>query len=123
MNSSWNASQKLDLSSKLTDSVTEDSDKQIDARNVGRKFGDRWIELYRRLEFWVCIEELNENGQYQKVDLKPSSSSYFNDIATGGQFQLKHGQTRRVRVFVRTNKLSRGCRGSLPLICDKVQEV
>lgn len=60
----------------------------------------RWNEVSRRIELWISIQELNEQGEYSSVELHPGK-----DISTGGVFQLRQvrGQGRRgggVRLFV-----------------------
>lgn len=44
----------------------------------------RWSEVSRRIELWVSIQELNEQGEYASVELHPGK-----DISTGGVFQLR----------------------------------
>lgn len=48
--------------------------------------------MSRRIELWVSIQELNEQGEYASVELQPVK-----DISTGGVFQLRQvrGRTRR----------------------------
>lgn len=46
--------------------------------------GSRWNEVSRRIELWVSIQELNEQGEYSSVELHPGK-----DISTGGVFQLR----------------------------------
>ncbi|KAF4076142.1 hypothetical protein AMELA_G00227030 [Ameiurus melas] len=49
-----------------------------------RTLRDRWSEVSRRIEMWVSIQELNEQGVYSAVELHPNR-----DISTGGVFQLR----------------------------------
>uniref|UniRef100_A0A3P8SNV0 Kinesin family member 13A n=1 Tax=Amphiprion percula TaxID=161767 RepID=A0A3P8SNV0_AMPPE len=45
---------------------------------------DRWSEVSRRIELWISIQELNEQGEYSSVEMHPGK-----DISTGGVFQLR----------------------------------
>lgn len=56
----------------------------------------RWSELTRKLEFHVEVQELNESGTYVPVEVQPRPG-----IGTGGIFQLRQGQQRRIKAFVR----------------------
>lgn len=40
--------------------------------------------MSRRIELWISIQELNEQGEYASVELHPGK-----DISTGGVFQLR----------------------------------
>lgn len=40
--------------------------------------------MSRRIELWISIQELNEQGEYSSVELHPGK-----DISTGGVFQLR----------------------------------
>lgn len=44
----------------------------------------RWSEVSRRIELWISIQELNDQGEYSSVELHPGK-----DISTGGVFQLR----------------------------------
>ncbi|KAK2883835.1 hypothetical protein Q8A67_017472 [Cirrhinus molitorella] len=79
-----------------------------------RSLRERWSEVTRRLEFWVQILELNDAGEFVPVEVQPSK-----DVCTGGIFQLKHGQSRRVQVTVRSVQDS----GTMPLITESVLSV
>ncbi|KAI5610859.1 kinesin-like protein KIF13B isoform X4 [Silurus asotus] len=74
-----------------------------------RTLRDRWSEVTRKLEMWVQILELNENGEYIPVEVLSSG-----DVRTGGIFQLRQGQSRRVQVEVRSVQDS----GTMPLISE-----
>ncbi|XP_028816320.1 kinesin-like protein KIF13B isoform X3 [Denticeps clupeoides] len=74
-----------------------------------RTLRDRWSEVTRKLEMWVQILELNENGEYMPVEVVPAR-----DVRTGGIFQLRQGQSRRVQVEVRSVQDS----GTMPLIAE-----
>uniref|UniRef100_H0UWW4 Kinesin family member 13B n=1 Tax=Cavia porcellus TaxID=10141 RepID=H0UWW4_CAVPO len=79
-----------------------------------RSLRDRWSEVTRKLEFWVQILEQNENGEYCPVEVIPAK-----DVPTGGIFQLRQGQSRRVRVEVKSVQES----GTLPLIEECILSV
>nr|XP_057939491.1 kinesin-like protein KIF13A isoform X2 [Doryrhamphus excisus] len=70
---------------------------------------DRWSEVSRRIELWVSIQELNEQGEYSAVELHPGK-----DISTGGVFQLRQGHSRRLHVSVKPVQNS----GTLPLLVE-----
>jgi hypothetical protein len=74
----------------------------------------RWSELTRKIELWVEIQELNEQGEYSPVEVitKP-------DIVTGGIYQLRQGQQRRIQVRVKPVQNS----GTLPIICQSIVSV
>ncbi|KTG42048.1 hypothetical protein cypCar_00012026 [Cyprinus carpio] len=74
-----------------------------------RTLRDRWSEVTRKLEMWVQILELNENGEYMPVEVVPAR-----DVRTSGIFQLKQGQSRRIQVEVRSVQDS----GTMPLIAE-----
>ncbi|KAM4735358.1 kinesin-like protein KIF13A isoform 2-T2 [Anableps anableps] len=75
---------------------------------------DRWNEVSRRIELWVSIQELNEQGEYTSVELQPSK-----DVSTGGIFQLRQGHSRRLQVCVKPVQNS----GTLPLLVEAVLSV
>ncbi|XP_047194050.1 kinesin-like protein KIF13B isoform X6 [Hippoglossus stenolepis] len=79
-----------------------------------RSLRERWSEVTRRLELWVQLMELNEAGQFTAVEVLPAK-----DIRTGGIFQLKQGQSRRVQVEVRSVTDS----GTMPLITASILSV
>uniref|UniRef100_A0A668AP13 Kinesin family member 13B n=1 Tax=Myripristis murdjan TaxID=586833 RepID=A0A668AP13_9TELE len=74
-----------------------------------RTLRDRWSEVTRRLELWVQILEINENGDFIPVEVVPAR-----DVRTGGIFQLRQGQSRRIQVDVRSVQDS----GTMPLIAE-----
>ncbi|XP_060808553.1 kinesin-like protein KIF13B isoform X2 [Amyelois transitella] len=76
-----------------------------------RSLADRWAELTRKIELWVEIHELNDQGEYAPVEVVPRA-----DMVTGGVYQLRQGQQRRVAVRVRPALNS----GTLPIICQHV---
>uniref|UniRef100_A0A3B3URX8 Kinesin family member 13A n=1 Tax=Poecilia latipinna TaxID=48699 RepID=A0A3B3URX8_9TELE len=75
---------------------------------------DRWNEVSRRIELWISIQELNEQGEYTSVELQPSK-----DVSTGGIFQLRQGHSRRLQVCVKPVQNS----GTLPLLVEAVLSV
>uniref|UniRef100_A0A8C5XDD2 Kinesin family member 13B n=1 Tax=Microcebus murinus TaxID=30608 RepID=A0A8C5XDD2_MICMU len=79
-----------------------------------RSLRDRWSEVTRKLEFWVQILEQNENGEYCPVEVISAK-----DVPTGGIFQLRQGQSRRVQVEVKSVQES----GTLPLMEECILSV
>ncbi|XP_027896616.1 kinesin-like protein KIF13B isoform X2 [Xiphophorus couchianus] len=79
-----------------------------------RSLRERWSEVTRRLELWVQLMELNEAGDFTAVEVLPAK-----DVRTGGVFQLKQGQSHRVRVEVRPVPDS----GTMPLIVASIVSV
>ncbi|XP_035278746.1 kinesin-like protein KIF13B isoform X3 [Anguilla anguilla] len=79
-----------------------------------RTLRDRWSEVTRKLELWVQILELNEVGEFIPVEVIPAR-----DVRTGGIFQLRQGQSRRVQVEVCSVHDS----GTMPLIVESVLSV
>ncbi|KAF8381852.1 klp-4 [Pristionchus pacificus] len=75
---------------------------------------ERWAEVTRRLKVTVQLAELNDEGRWACVE-----AARIKDVATGGVYQLKQGQQRRIRVAV--SALSSG--GSLPLVVDSISTV
>ncbi|XP_076128775.1 kinesin-like protein KIF13B isoform X3 [Alosa pseudoharengus] len=79
-----------------------------------RSLRERWSEVLRRLELWVQVLELNEGGEFTPVEVVPAK-----DVRTGGIFQLRQGQSRRIQVEVRSVQES----GTLPLIAETIMSV
>lgn len=81
---------------------------------TARSLLDRWSELTRKIELWVEIQELNDQGEYAPVEvgLRP-------DMLTGGIYQLRQGQQRRIQVRVRPVQNS----GTLPIICQQIVKI
>ncbi|XP_007936962.1 kinesin-like protein KIF13B [Orycteropus afer afer] len=79
-----------------------------------RSLRDRWSEVTRRVEFWVQILEQNENGEYCPVEVISAK-----DVPTGGIFQLRQGQSRRIQVEVKSVQES----GTLPLMEECILSV
>ncbi|KAK7063154.1 Kinesin-like protein kif13b [Halocaridina rubra] len=79
-----------------------------------RSLADRWSELTRKIEMWVEIQELGECGDYVSVEVSPQK-----DVLTGGVFQLRQGQQRRIVCRVKPVSNS----GTLPLICEAITNI
>ena len=71
----------------------------------------RWAELTRKIEFHVEVQELNDSGEYAPVEVQPRTT-----VGTGGIFQLRQGQQRRIKVHIKPIHNS----GMLPIICESV---
>ncbi|XP_077126059.1 kinesin-like protein KIF13A isoform X2 [Ranitomeya variabilis] len=88
---------------------------EIDSLHAkSRTLRDRWNEVTRRIEMWIAIYELNENGEYVSVELHQAK-----DVNTGGVFQLRQGHSRRVQVTVKPVQNS----GTLPLMVEAILSV
>ncbi|KAJ8021167.1 Kinesin-like protein KIF13A [Holothuria leucospilota] len=79
-----------------------------------RTLADRWSELIRKIEMWVEIQELNDQGEYVPVACIPKP-----DTGTGGTFQIRQGQSRRIYVSVNPVQNS----GTLPIICETITSI
>lgn len=79
-----------------------------------RSLADRWTELTRKIELWVEIHELNDQGEYAPVEVIQR-----NDVWTGGVYQVRQGQQRRLAVRVRPAHNS----GTLPLVCQQIVSI
>uniref|UniRef100_A0A8C3I5Q0 Kinesin family member 13B n=1 Tax=Chrysemys picta bellii TaxID=8478 RepID=A0A8C3I5Q0_CHRPI len=79
-----------------------------------RSLRDRWSEVTRKVELWIQILELNENGEYCPVEVIPAK-----DVNTGGIFQLRQGQSRRIQAEVKSVQES----GTLPLMEEALLSV
>lgn len=79
-----------------------------------RSLADRWSELSRKIELWVEIQELNDQGDYSSVEVSNRI-----DIPTGGVYQLRQGQQRRIQVRVKPVQNS----GTLPIICQSIIKI
>ncbi|XP_043366018.1 kinesin-like protein KIF13B isoform X3 [Dermochelys coriacea] len=79
-----------------------------------RSLRDRWSEVTRKVELWVQILELNENGEYCPVEVIPAK-----DVNTGGIFQLRQGQSRQIQAEVKSVQES----GTLPLMEEALLSV
>ncbi|XP_026672214.1 kinesin-like protein KIF13B isoform X3 [Ceratina calcarata] len=79
-----------------------------------RSLADRWSELTRKIELWIEIQELNEQGEYSPVDVVVKQNTW-----TGGIYQLRQGQQRRIQVRVKPVQNS----GTLPIICQSILNI
>ncbi|OTF71336.1 kinesin-like protein KIF13A-like protein, partial [Euroglyphus maynei] len=79
---------------------------------ISHSLVDRWLELKRKLELWIEIHELNDQGTYMPVEIQQQT-----DLLTGGIYQLRQGQQRRISVRIQTVPNS----GTLPLIFHSIQ--
>ncbi|CAB3256331.1 unnamed protein product [Arctia plantaginis] len=79
-----------------------------------RSLADRWTELTRKIELWVEIHELNDQGEYVPVEVSQRA-----DVWTGGVYQVRQGQQRRIAVRVRPALNT----GTLPLVCQQIVSV
>ncbi|XP_054157934.1 kinesin-like protein KIF13B [Oppia nitens] len=82
---------------------------------ICRSLADRWAELKRKIELWVEIQEINDNGEYNAVEV----SAKMGDTETGGVYQLRQGQQRRLAVKVIPVQNS----GTLPVICESIKSI
>ncbi|CAG9855403.1 unnamed protein product [Phyllotreta striolata] len=81
---------------------------------TARSLLDRWSELTRKIELWVEIQELNDQGEYGAVEVAMRT-----DMLTGGIYQLRQGQQRRIQVRVKPVQNS----GTLPIICQEIIKI
>ncbi|ENN74255.1 hypothetical protein YQE_09227, partial [Dendroctonus ponderosae] len=81
---------------------------------TARSLLDRWSELTRKIELWVEIQELNDLGEYAGVEVLMRT-----DMLTGGIYQLRQGQQRRIQVRVKPVQNS----GTLPIICQQIMKI
>uniref|UniRef100_A0A1I7SLJ5 Kinesin motor domain-containing protein n=1 Tax=Bursaphelenchus xylophilus TaxID=6326 RepID=A0A1I7SLJ5_BURXY len=75
---------------------------------------ERWSEVTRRIELFVDIKELNENGEFISVDVFDEGED-----PTGGVYQLKQGLQRRLSVRLRQSTE----KGGLPLVFSDISTV
>ncbi|PAV58264.1 hypothetical protein WR25_02191 isoform H [Diploscapter pachys] len=94
-------------------SEQKDAARKLDAEERNKSLQARWGEVSRRLELWMQINELNENGKWEPVECRQ-----FEDVSTGGVYQLRQGQQRRICVGVNL-PFSEG----LPLHIDSIHSV
>ncbi|KAG7316441.1 hypothetical protein KOW79_019982 [Hemibagrus wyckioides] len=83
-------------------------------RDKTRSLREKWSEVMKRLELWVQVLELNETGEFVPVEVTPAK-----EVRTGGVFQLRQGQSRRIQVEVRSVLDS----GTMPLMAECVLSV
>jgi len=79
-----------------------------------KSFMERWREHTRHLELWVEIMELNEQGEYEPVEMQTKA-----DVLTGGIFMLRQGQSRRISVSVKPREGT----GTTPLKCGPIKSI
>lgn len=79
-----------------------------------RSLVDRWSELTRKIEVWVEIQELSDQGEYVPVEVMNR-----NELLTGGCYQLRQGQQRRIVVRVKPVQNS----GTLPIIVQQIMSI
>ncbi|XP_030626800.1 kinesin-like protein KIF13B [Chanos chanos] len=79
-----------------------------------RSLRERWSEVTRKLELWVQVLELNEGGEFVPVEVVQAK-----DVRTGGIFQLRQGQSRRIQIEIRSVQDS----GTMPLITESIHSV
>ena len=48
----------------------------------------RWLEVSRKVELWVEVQEVNDAGEYVPVEVKPCP-----DVPAAGVFQLRQVHT------------------------------
>ncbi|KAJ3592971.1 hypothetical protein NHX12_005309 [Muraenolepis orangiensis] len=105
----------FDSCKELAVSVTEEFIEYLTEGAVAIEvYGHRWSEVTRRLELWVQILEINEQGEFVPVEVVPAR-----DVCTGGIFQLRQGQSRRIQVEVCSVQDS----GTMPLIAELILAV
>lgn len=95
-----NQSTHKKLSLKRKTSV---SDINVVAALKQKSLQERWAEVTKRVELWIEILEMNDNGEYINVNVVPYSTNAvflenqkrlnllnkFNNVSTGGIYQLK----------------------------------
>ncbi|KRY88539.1 Kinesin-like protein KIF13A [Trichinella pseudospiralis] len=90
----------------------------IDVMECRRKNMDklktRWAEVMRRIQLWIEIHELNEQGIYTPVPVTKCS-----DCSTGGVYNIRPGQQRRL--LIRLSPIS-NC-GLFPVVMQAVSSV
>ncbi|XP_027197078.2 kinesin-like protein KIF13A isoform X2 [Dermatophagoides pteronyssinus] len=90
--------------------IKNESEEQI--FKISRTLMDRWLELKRKLELWIEIHELNDQGTYTPVEIQHQP-----EFLTGGIYQLRQGQQRRILVRIENVPNS----GTLPLIFHSIR--
>uniref|UniRef100_A0A8R1HTD9 Kinesin motor domain-containing protein n=1 Tax=Caenorhabditis japonica TaxID=281687 RepID=A0A8R1HTD9_CAEJA len=88
-------------------------ERVLDTDEKSKSLQNRWMEVTRRLEMWAEVRELNENGEWTSVEVRHSD-----DVSTGGIYQLKQGQQRRLVVGVNV-----AAPDGLPLSIDSISSV
>lgn len=62
---------------------TSSNETELVSVQKQKRLQELWNGVTRRIELWVEIKELNENGDYESVEVTNG------DVATGGIYQLK----------------------------------
>uniref|UniRef100_A0A1I7UAI1 Kinesin motor domain-containing protein n=1 Tax=Caenorhabditis tropicalis TaxID=1561998 RepID=A0A1I7UAI1_9PELO len=88
-------------------------ERVLDTDEKCKSLQNRWMEVTRRLEMWAEVRELNENGEWTSVEVRTAE-----DVATGGIYQLKQGQQRRLVVGVNV-----AAPDGLPISIDSITSV
>ncbi|VDL89353.1 unnamed protein product [Schistocephalus solidus] len=107
-----------DEAAKVLSPLDAHHSARTNASMTAARLAEEWLKLQRRIDLWVAIEELTEDGTYKKVSVTPAA-----DVKTGGIYQLRQGLNRRIRIFVRANELTKKERGVLPVECEAVTQV
>lgn len=67
---------------------TKGAESDLDVQNLNaaktRSLQDRWAEVIRRLEMWVEIHELTDEGEYAPVEVQKAL-----DVPCAGVYQLR----------------------------------
>ena len=101
------------LSSGFEDRINsrkQEKDKSKDS-GIPHALVQRWSELMCTLQMWVEIRELDDSGQYMPVEVHDRP-----DVASGGVYQLRQGQSRRLVVTVAPIEGF----GSYPVVCERI---
>ncbi|KAF1747585.1 hypothetical protein GCK72_024050 [Caenorhabditis remanei] len=88
-------------------------ERVLDTDEKCKSLQNRWMEVTRRLEMWTEVRELNDNGEWTSVEVRSAD-----DVATGGIYQLKQGQQRRLVVGVNV-----AAPDGLPISIDSITSV
>ncbi|KAI1724019.1 kinesin motor domain-containing protein [Ditylenchus destructor] len=88
---------------------------------------ERWAEVTKRVALWVEIKELSDDGEYVNVEVVSESGSRGSNVkgnscCTGGIYQLKQGQQRRITIHVRSLDEDQTS-GTLPLSFSDIHSV
>lgn len=78
----------------VTSNTDTHTDPDIHTLLISAGACSRWNEVSRRIELWISIKELNEQGEYSSVELHSGK-----DISTGGVFQLRQVREKLLESF------------------------
>ncbi|KAL5249740.1 hypothetical protein ACHWQZ_G018536 [Mnemiopsis leidyi] len=101
------------LSSGFEDRINsrkQEKEKSKDS-SIPHALVQRWSELMCTLQMWVEIRELDDSGQYMPVEVHDRP-----DVACGGVYQLRQGQSRRLVVTIAPIEGF----GSYPVVCERI---